>query len=80
MVLADGNGQSVVIIGAQDPVLRIVGEDDAVGAQLVDEGGCPGRACHLSWAAVPRGQGVPGWLASRMAIAARCGMIWSSRT
>jgi hypothetical protein len=43
-VRADGDGQCVVTADAQGPVLRIVGEDDAIGAQLVDEGSCPGRA------------------------------------
>jgi hypothetical protein len=33
-VFADGDGQHVVTVGAQSPVLRIVGEDDAMGARL----------------------------------------------
>jgi hypothetical protein len=41
VVPADGDGRRVVTAGAQGPVLRIAGEDDAIGAQLVDEGGCP---------------------------------------
>jgi hypothetical protein len=37
VVLADGDGQLVVTVHAQGPVLRIVGEDDAVGAQPIDQ-------------------------------------------
>jgi hypothetical protein len=35
------------IAGAQGPVARVVGENDAVGAQLVDQGCRIGRAGHL---------------------------------
>src|SRR6266496_2828435 len=78
VVLADGDGWRVVAAGAQGLVLRVVGQDDAFGAELVDQGCRTVRASHLSQAAVPV-TGCPGRLASRMAIAARCGRIWSSR-
>jgi hypothetical protein len=48
VVLADDDGQRVVTVGAQGPVLRVVGEDHAVGAQPVDEGSRTVRARHLS--------------------------------
>jgi hypothetical protein len=32
VVFADGDGQRLVTVGAQGPVLRVVGQDDAVGA------------------------------------------------
>jgi hypothetical protein len=48
VVLADGDNQIVVPVGAQGSVLRMVGEDDAIGAQLVDEGSCTARTRHLS--------------------------------
>jgi hypothetical protein len=70
VAFADDDGQCVVTAGARGPAARIVGEDDAAGAELVNEGRRIGRAGHLG----------PAEPASRMARAARCGRIWSSRT
>ena len=36
-VFPDGDGQRVVAAGAQGPVARVVGEDDARGAQAIDQ-------------------------------------------
>jgi len=42
-----------VVAGAQCPVVRVVGEDNAAGAELVDQGCCIGRAGHLGRTAIP---------------------------
>jgi hypothetical protein len=52
-VFADGDGRRVVVGGVQGPAVRVVDEDDAVGAQLVDEGCRTVRAGHPQETAVP---------------------------
>src|ERR1700676_5439726 len=44
---AYGHGWRVLGAGAQGPAVRVVGEDDAIGAQLVDQDCDVGRAGHL---------------------------------
>lgn len=56
VALADGDGQCVVTAGAQGPVLGIVGKDDAVGAQPVDQRRRAGGTSHLAKTAV-----APAW-------------------
>ena len=38
-VIADGYRRRVLAAGAQGPVIGVVGENDAIGAQLVDQSG-----------------------------------------
>ena len=61
-ILTDDDRRRVVTPGAERPVVRVMGEDNAVGAQLVDQHRCTGRAGHLSNAAAPpsRSPGRPG--------------------
>jgi hypothetical protein len=47
VVVADHDGQCVVTAGAQGPANRVVGEDGAVGAELVDQGCRTVRAGQL---------------------------------
>ncbi len=56
---ADGDRRCVVTAGAQGPAGRIVGEDGAVGAQLVDQRGRAGRAGQRGGSAA-RPAGFPG--------------------
>jgi hypothetical protein len=48
---ADGDRRCVVTAGAQGPAGRVVGQDGAVGAQLVDQRGRAGGAGQLSGSA-----------------------------
>jgi hypothetical protein len=50
---ADGDGQPLVTVGAQGPVLRVVDKDDPVGAQLIDQDSCIGRTRHPGQGAIP---------------------------
>ena len=74
MAVPDGDGDSVLGIHAQRPVLGVVGQGAAGGPQQVEEFGGLGGTGDLAG-----GRGACSWLASRMASAARCGVIWSSR-
>ena len=47
-VLADDDGRRVVVTGTQGPAIRVVSQDDAVGAELVDQDCRIGRAGYLS--------------------------------
>jgi hypothetical protein len=47
IVLADGDGQHVVVTGAQGPLVRVVSEEDSAGAELVDQGCRTVRAGQL---------------------------------
>ena len=58
-VLADDGRRRVVAVGVQGPAIRIVSEDDAIGAQPVDQHGPVRRAGHLSGSAALR-SGYPG--------------------
>ena len=53
MVLADGHRRRVLAADAQGPVIRVVGQYDTIGAQLIDQ---PGR---ISWAGYLRCTGAP---------------------
>ena len=56
---ADGDRRCVVTVGAQGPAGRVVGEDGAVGAQLVDQRGRTGGAGQRGGSAA-RPAGFPG--------------------
>ena len=56
---ADGDRRCVVTAGVAGPAGRVVGEDGAVGAQLVDQCGRTGGAGQLSGSAA-RAAGFPG--------------------
>jgi|SRR5580704_11265373 hypothetical protein len=58
-VLADDDRRRVVAAGVQGPIIRVVSEDDAIGAQPVDQHGPVRRAGHLSGSAALR-SGYPG--------------------
>ena len=58
-VLADDDRRRVVAAGVQGPAIRVVSEDDAIGAQPVDQHGPVRRAGHLSGSAALR-SGYPG--------------------
>src|ERR1017187_3752212 len=53
-IRTDDDRRRVVPPGAERPVVRVIGEDNAIGAQLVDQRRRTGRAGHLSNAAAPR--------------------------
>ena len=57
MIRADGDGRRVVTADAQGLAGRVVGEDGAAGAELVDQGCRAGRAAQLGQAAVCPGAG-----------------------
>jgi hypothetical protein len=61
-IRTDDDRRRLVIPGAERPVVRVIGEDNAVGAQLVYQHRRTGRAGHLSNAAAPRSRfpGRPG--------------------
>lgn len=75
-VRADGDRRLVLAADPQGSAVRIVRQDGAVSVELADQRGRAVRAGQLRLAAVP---GLAA-AARRMAIAARCGRIWSSRT
>ena len=56
VVVADGDGRQVAVTDVQGPAVRVVGDDDAADAELVDQGRCIGGAGHLAGTAVPRSQ------------------------
>ena len=58
-VRADDDRRRVVTAGVQGPAIGVVGEDDAIGAQPVDQHGPVRRAGHLSGSAALR-SGYPG--------------------
>jgi len=58
-VLADDDRRRVVAAGVQGPAIRVVSEDDAIGAQPVDQHGPVRGAGHLSGSAAVR-SGYPG--------------------
>jgi hypothetical protein len=58
-VLADDDRRRVVAAGVQGPAIRVVGEDDAVGARPAGQHGAVRRAGHLSGSAAVR-SGYPG--------------------
>jgi hypothetical protein len=55
VALADGHC-CIVVTGAQGSVVRVIGEDDAADAELVDQGCRVGGTGHLARAAFPAAQ------------------------
>jgi hypothetical protein len=58
-VSADGDGHGVLSVGSQGPVLQVVGERVAAGAQMVDQ--CRGSRgtgdlADLAWKALVAGE------------------------
>src|SRR5260370_5530426 len=58
--LADGHRRRVLAVGVQGPVIRVIGQYDAIGAQLVDQPGRISGAGYLRFPAAP-----PGWVSRR---------------
>ena len=61
-IRTDDDRRRVVTPGAERPVVRVIGQDNAIGAQLVDQHRRTGRAGHRSNAVAPRSRcpGGPG--------------------
>ena len=79
VILADGDGRRVVVADAQGPVLRVVYEDGAVGAELVDQSCRIRRSGQLGRIAVPVAQFADAAV-EQDGEGGQVGRIWSSRT